>query len=95
MALVPITANDIIIKATGIKPFSFDNPDFEIKAYKVVLIKETQAECIDISDRLDPSFIPESVIIGAQKYHNRVADYFCSGLAGTDKKKGKTDYEQQ
>jgi len=90
MALIPIAANDIIVVAEGNKPFSLDNPDITINVYKVVLIKETQAECLDISDKVDMSFIPDSVLAGTQKYHNKNGEFFCSGLTST-KEKDKAD----
>lgn len=73
-AIVPIQIGDIIIELSGLKPATDQNPDAEIRGYKITEITDQSAigEQIEITH----TEIPECVIRGSQEYHNRDGNYF-------------------
>jgi hypothetical protein len=74
-AIIPVEIGDVVIYLNGKLPLSDLNPDAEVTGYKITAIDNVTA--IGEQVTITHADIPQSVIIGAGKYHNREGNYFC------------------
>jgi len=74
-AIIPVQVNDIVITLSGTLPITDQNPDATITAYRIMSITDQTATVEPIT--ITHAEIPESVILGAGKWHNRLGAFFC------------------
>lgn len=76
--LTPINPGDLIVTGSGALPINPDNPAIQIRALRVIQINDDHA--IVYEEGFKVSDLPDSILTGAQIYHNRDGSFFADGV---------------